>query len=263
MRIYLIILLLGIPTLLSSQIQSVDTITIKDALDSNFIVTQIEGYEGRSRYRSIDGGGFYFGQCITIAIGNKGDSTFFIKVPVGSILRCRDTLIQDMIITKSFDFALNPRQNRGYLIYAMCGEVSDLGPHMDVFYDFGGMAEPKVISIAQFIEKKDIQDKIGQYAMWAVRNNADTTKLMSYGASYEELQMVVNYITEVGLTTNLTEQILPSIINANPVAEVIEEEETKDDFEITTLTFILLGACGVLLMGVVYLGTTRKRKQIV
>jgi hypothetical protein len=90
-----------------------------------------------------------------------------------------------MIITKSFELAIQRNHNQGYLIYAMCGEISDLGPHMNVFYDYGGMAEPNVIAIAQLIEKKDIQDKISQYTMWAVRNDADSTKLMSYGASYE------------------------------------------------------------------------------
>jgi hypothetical protein len=263
MRIYLTILLLGLSTLLSGQTRSIDTINFNHALDSNLIVTEIEGYSGKSKYQSIDGGGFYFGQCITIAVGNKYDSTLLINVPVGSILRCRDTLVQDMIITKSFDLAISPRQKRGYLIYAMCGEVSDLGPHMDVFYDFGGMAEPNVIAIAQLIEQKDIQDKIGQYAMWAVRNNADTTKFMSYGASYEELQTVVNYITEVGLTTKLTEQIPHSIIEAKTIAEVVKEEETKDEFLINRLTLILLGACGVLLIYIGYLITRPRNKPIV
>ena len=135
MRIYLTIFLFGLSELLSGQIQSSNTITLKHALDSNLIETEIEGYDGRSGYISIDGGGFYYGQCITIAIGNKRDSTFLISVPAGSIYWCRGTVVQDMIISKSFDLAIHRNHNQGYLIYAMYGEISDLGPHMNVFYD--------------------------------------------------------------------------------------------------------------------------------
>jgi len=255
MRIYLTLLLFGLSNLLICQTRSFDTLDLKDALDSNLIEIEIEGYSGRSEYLPIDGSGFYFGQCITITIKSIEDPTVLINVPAGSILRCRDTLVQDMIVTRSFDLPLYRDRYQGYLIYAMCGEISDAGPRMNTFYDFGGMAEPDVVAIAQLIEKNNIQNKIGQYTMWAVRHDLGSKKLRQYGASYDELQMVVDHINEAGLSTKLTEQIPPSIIKAD--LEIIEKdnlkEETNEEFEINKLTWLLLGACGVLLIGIVYL----------
>lgn len=185
-------------------------------------------------------------------------------MPVGSILRCRDTSVQDMIVTKSFDLAIYPFYNPGYLIYAMCGEISDAGPGRNKFYDYAGFAEPEVVKIANLIETKNIQDRLGQFTMWAVRNDADSTKLIHYGATQKDLQLVVKHINEAGLTTVLTEQISTT---KNEIRPEIKEptnkkvEETTDEFKVNTLTWILFELCGVLVILLVFF-KIKKNKNI-
>lgn len=266
MKIYLTILLLGLAIISIGQAPLFDTITVKHALDSNLIELEIEGYYGKSDYKPIDGTGFYYGKCITTTFKNNVDSMLIVNMPVGSILECRDTTVQDMIVTRAFDLALHPNSESGYLIYAMCGEISDSGPGANIFYDHGGKAEADVVAIAQLIEDYNIQNKIGQYAMWAVRNNSDSAKLKSYGATFDELQMVSNHINDAGLKTKLTIQIPPivSVLDLENDDNVSAQADISvDEYSINKLSLLLFGACGILMLVVVYLLVKRRKQEIV
>lgn len=232
----------------------IDTIDIKNAIDSNSIKLEIEGFYGKNKYRSTDNTGFYFGQCITIVFENITDSILIIKMPIGSILRCRDTNVQDMIVTKSFVIKLYPKYKIGYLIYAMCGEISDSGPSRGKFYDFEGLAKLNVVKTAQLIEEKNIQNQLGQYTMWAVRNNADSNKLMNYGASYSDLKFIVDNLDELNIHVKLTKQIPPSTIELDEKEDVSMDEENSEEvneFEINKLSWLLMAICVVLALLIV------------
>lgn len=261
MRILTIILLTFCTSTLFGQKTQQDPIKIQDALESNFLKLEIEGFYGKSKYKPIDYTGVYFGKCITIIFDNVSDSSLFVQMPVGSILKCRDTSVQDMIVTKSFIVKLYPKSKDGYLIYAMCGEISDASPTQGKFYDYGGLAEPDVVKIAQLIELKNIQNSLGQYTMWAVRNDLDSTTLIHYGASYSDLQSIVNSLYEVNISTKLTEQIEHTNTESN-VEEVLTSEVDKHElvnkYEINTLTWLLFGICGVLALLIALISIKKK-----
>ena len=266
MKTPLILIIFGlISSNLLGQNQQIDTLEIKTAIDSSFLKLEIEGFYGKSKYRSIDNTGFYYGKCITITFENISDSILIIKMPVGSILKCRDTTVQDMIVTKSFVLNLYPKYKVGYLIYAMCGEISDAGPSKGKFYDYGGLADPEVVRTAQLIQEKNIQDNIGQFTMWVVRNNADSAKLKRYGASDSNLQKIVNYLAELSIERKLTSQINPA--SEEPIIQSVtkneqENHEKTNEFEVNTLTYILSIACGVLLVIIVTFLIRKKKNNI-
>jgi hypothetical protein len=247
---------------LFGQNQLTDTIEIKSAIDSSLIKIEIEGFYGKSKFRPVDNTGFYYGQCITITIENETDSIIIVEMPVGSILKCKDTTVQDMIVTKQFAINLYPKNKEGFLIYAMCGEISDAGPSAGIFYDYGGLASEEVVKTAKMIQEKNIQNIIGQHTMWAVRNDADSTKLLHYGATLSSLQTIVNNLSEINIETKLTSQV--PALKDEPIIQTIQEKqnnviEKESDFEINTLSIILSALCGILLITIIVL--VRKNKN--
>jgi hypothetical protein len=247
---------------LFGQNQPTDAIEIKSAIDSSLINVEIEGFYGKSKFRPVDNTGSYFGQCITITIENETDSILIIEMPVGSILKCKDTTVQDMIITKQFALYLYPKRKKGFLMYAMCGEISDAAPGAGIFYDYGGLASSEVVKTAQMIQEKNIQNIIGQHTMWAVRNDADSTKLLHYGATLSSLQTIVNNLSEIDIETKLTSQIPP--LKDEPIIQTVQKRnnnviEKESDFELNTLSIILIGLCGILLITIIIL--VRKNKN--
>lgn len=224
-------------------------------IDSKQIEVEIEGYYGKSDFTPIDNSGFYYGQCVTMTFINKSDSVLKFNVPTGSILKCKDTLVQDMIITKSFFFTLNSKAR--CLVYAMCGEINDAGPTMKIFYNYGGMAERNVVNIAKIIDDKNLQNQLGQFMMWAVRNNADSTKLIEYGATNHELKLICEYINEVGIKTKLTDQFI-KIQPKNQLDESKEEisnnslgNNANDSFALNKLSLIIIGFSGFILFSLI------------
>ena len=98
--------------------------------------------------------------------------------------------------------------------------------------------------------------------MWAVRNDADSTKLLHYGATLSSLQTIVNNLSEINVETKLTSQI-PAFKN-EPIIQTIQEKqndviEKESDFEINTLSIILIALCGTLLITIIVL--VRKNKN--
>jgi len=269
MKIILTILLIIIIEPLIGQSPDLDTLELENALNKEFVEIEIEGYGGKSMFQSIDGGGAHFGQCITITLESITDSSIIINVPVGSILKCKDTTVQDMIVTKSFFaplYSWYTNYKVGYLFYAMCGEINDASPGQGNYFEYGGLAEPNVVSISKVIEKNNHQGIIGQWAMWAVRNEADTTKLMHYGATHADLQKVVELIHEAKLTTRLTEQ-LPQP-TTSPQFDNNEEKENQNEvilpseYAINKLVKVFILICGVLIILIVFIGFKRKNKPI-
>lgn len=261
MRKFLVISFAFVSSSLFAQPRIMDTIDLKFAIDSGFVETVIEGYYGKSEYQSIDGGGGYYGQCITMSLRPLVDSMFIVNCPVGSILKCRDTTVQDMIVTKSFYTTMFPEVNRKLLIYAMCGEISDRGPAAGIFYDHGGLAESDVITMASYNEKEYLQDRIGQYCIWSIRNHADSSKLISYGASYKDLKMVAEHIRRAGLSAVLLDQIplVEEVVeNVTNVPNEAAKEQLYGEYAINRLAIILMIICGTMLIFTTLLMLRRK-----
>jgi hypothetical protein len=204
-----IIYTLFITALISSMALSQrDLITKKkfDLKNSESVEIIIEGYSGYEEFQSIDGSGHYFGQCIAVSFENNVDTAFNINIPAGAILICDDSTVQNMIITKSFEIFLYPKEMSSYKIYAMCGEINDQSPRKGVYYNYGGLADSNIVAIAKVIEENNSQDYFGQHAMWATANNVNFKKLMIYGADSTSILKTLDLLEKAQVINKLTEE---------------------------------------------------------
>ena len=181
---------------------------IKDAIAEKKIDLIIEGHYGydNSKYSPVDGTGVFNGKCIAFSVKSNYDSIVHLSIPVGAKLGCKDSTVQDMIITKSFELVLYPRRWKYVRIYAMCGEVDDRAPRKGIFYEYIGITDSSVVSIARAIEEKNLQNFIGQYCMWSVTDNANEAVLKYYGADSLATERVISTLNEVGLQVQLNTQ---------------------------------------------------------
>ncbi len=116
----------------------------------------------------------------------------------------------------------------------MCAELHDDIPCSDVNFLYGGMADSSLIKIAAVIEKTFSQNIIGQHAVWAVANNADSGEVSRYGANANTLKLTKILLIEAGVITALN-----PVIEVIPVAENKSVEVTKDAIEISKTVFFM------------------------
>jgi len=112
------------------------------------------------------------GECIDFRMKNNTDSVLYVKMPAGTILISQDSSVQDMIVTKAIVYILQPKQKMRKLLFALCGELHRNAPDIYVNYEVGQMADPPMVRLAQVIEATGAQNKAGQYAVWALSDQA-------------------------------------------------------------------------------------------
>lgn len=171
------------------------TYNIYEATSKNLMELTIEGANGGSTIKEyIDNSGIHFGKCMLFSVVNKTDSSFTVTVSSGMKLISSDTSIQDMFVTKSFEFYLKGRELSTFKVYAMCGEIHDEVPRKGNFHSLGAKAKGKIYRVITEIEKEGQQNIIGQHALWAVTDAVSRKTLMDYRGDRISIEKTVNIL---------------------------------------------------------------------
>jgi hypothetical protein len=176
-----------------------DTLGLLSAKQSNRIRVAIRGAYNPHRLLSNPASS-HMGECMEIRIENVTDSTLYLMLPCGTMLLSLDSSAQNMLVSETRYFTLAPRQKKYERINALCGELHKNAPDVYVNYEVGKLAAEPLLRLAHIIEANSAQNKSGQYAVWAVTDNATKNEL---GEDYELLQASQKLLTLAGITFNI------------------------------------------------------------
>lgn len=142
----------------------------------------------------------HYGECVDMRIKNTSNSPLAIKLEAGTVLLSQVSHTQNMLVTKTTYYSLEPDEKFFGRIYAMCGELKKNTPDIYVNYDIGSLASPNLCKLAKYIDIYQEQNLAGQYAMWAVTDKATVKEL---GENYAVLKQSQDILNRVGIKFNM------------------------------------------------------------
>lgn len=113
----------------------------------------------------------HYAKPLKIQLKNNSSSAINVSLPAGYVFRADDSTYQNILITNSMLAALQPGQSKTYVLNGMCLEESDRAPRNESTFSSIGMAEDKLVKLAQFIEKNKFFSPAGQNAVWTLIND--------------------------------------------------------------------------------------------
>ncbi len=199
-----------------------DTLSILEAKLNRKLSVSIRGAYNPNKLQP-DLTSAHFGQCIDIKMKNMSDSIINVVLRCGTMLLSRDSSSQNMVVTKTLFYTLRPKEKITDRVYAMCGQLHKNSPDIYIRYDVGELADEPLLRLAQLIEKKDAQNKIGQYAVWAVTDNATKNDL---GEDFATLAQSQALLREAKINANILGQQAVAVAE-NPKNVAKKQENTK------------------------------------
>jgi len=127
-----------------------------------------------------------------IRLRNISDSTLHLVLPCGTWLHSEDSSVQNMLITKNESYIIEPQQNITKKIYAMCGELQKNAPDIYIYYAVGEVAKEPLLRLAKAIQATEAQSKVGQYAVWAITDQATRRELGNNPKILQQSQELLN-----------------------------------------------------------------------
>lgn len=192
----------------------------------------------------------HFGKCMSIVFQNISAKFFNLELKAGTELIPDDSTFQTMIVTKTVLFPIMEGDYYGARFYAMCGELHDAPPVMNVFYTIGNFADKNVVRLANYLDKNFIQNMLGQHALWAYTDKVSSQELITYGADSASLQLSADILNNVGIET---------LINKKTKVKSTKKEEEK---QIDLLTVCLAGLSALFFTTTLVL-LVRKKKHLI
>lgn len=242
-----IVLVLFVLATLFSTAQSTDqtkpaVIEINDALSKGMLDLRITGASVPGIFfELLDGDGLHFGKCMAIDLRSKIDTLVLLKLECGTELIPDDSTFQTMIVTKSVEFPLYPRQIYNTRFYAMCGQIHDAPPYSKSTYQVGQLADSNVVRIATYLENNFIQGIPGQHALWACTDNVDFSELETYGADSLSIAKSKEILYNLSIVTALS----PKLPEALSYQEVLVD---SDSIQVNKLLVYCTGALVMVLL---------------
>lgn len=210
-----------------------DTLGLLSAKMTNRARVAIRGAYNPHRLQSNPVSSHY-GECMEVRIENITDSTLHLVLPCGTMLHSLDSSAQNMLVSETRYFTLAPRQKKYERINALCGELHKNAPDVYVNYEVGKLAPEPLLRLAQVIEANSAQNKVGQYAVWAVTDKATKNEL---GEDYELLQASQRLLTQAGINFNIMgrQEVAVNNVTAknrdnSPVAAPHDGQVSKESF---------------------------------
>lgn len=200
-----------------------DTLSILDAKLSRKLSVSIRGAYNPNKLQP-DLTSAHFGQCIDIKMKNMSDSIINVVLRCGTMLLSRDSSSQNMVVTKTLFYTLRPKEKITDRVYAMCGQLHKNSPDIYIRYDVGELADEPLLRLARLIEKKDAQNKIGQYAVWAVTDNATKNDL---GEDFATLAQSQALLREAKISANILGQQAIAVVETPKNISSKKQENSK------------------------------------
>jgi hypothetical protein len=142
----------------------------------------------------------HYGECIDVRIKNNSATPMVLKLENGTLLLSRVNHTQNMLITKTAYYTLQPNEKYIGRITAICGELHKNAPDIYVNYDIGNKAPADLCRLAAIIEQTNEQNMAGQYAVWAASDKATSKEL---GENYEILKRSQELLKKATINFNI------------------------------------------------------------
>lgn len=182
-------------------------ITIQEAINKKMLDLKIVGaYDPNLFFEVIDRDGVHFGKCMAIVLRSKIDSLIVVRLDDGIQLIPDDSAVQTMIVTKKALFPLYPNETYSTRFYAMCGEIHDDIPTIDMTFKIGKLGNKNVVNLAKYLDENYMQNMIGQHALWAITDQTNIADLKKYGADKASISKTKDILNKLKLVTKLNPQ---------------------------------------------------------
>lgn len=160
---------------------------------------------------SIRGIGGHEGECINIALISTSDDTSFLWLEPGRILESVDTAVQDILITREEMMVLAPGERKELAVFGFCSQASCASPDSSELFLPGKMADPDVVSLANFLNERDNIFPVDaiQSAVWCVTDNHDIRDI--YGGDLASVNDLIRYVADLkGLDIDFSKDFNPA-----------------------------------------------------
>jgi len=226
-------------------------ITIQEAINKKMLELKIVGaYDPNLFFEVIDRDGVHFGKCMAVVLRSKIDSLIVVRLDDGIQLIPDDSSIQTMIVTKKALFPLYPNETYSTRFYAMCGEIHDDIPTIDMTFKIGELGNKRVVALAKYLDENYMQNMIGQHALWAITDQTNIAELKKYGADKASISKTNDILNKLKLVTKL-----------NPEQKSKKESETKIISMNLYYLYIGIGAIIILVITITVLIFINRKQQ--
>ncbi len=133
-----------------------DTVSIKNAIDKGMVSVLAKSLGGHSD------------ECLEINIENLAGSDMVLRIEAGRGMISEDTTMQDILITKQYEFLLSKTEKAKLKIFGMCMRAHRGSPSKDNKFSVGKMADTLLVQLARFIDKFNYRNYTTQNAVWVL-----------------------------------------------------------------------------------------------
>ncbi len=113
----------------------------------------------------------HYAKPLKVKVKNNTASLIDLNIPSGFVFVADDSSFQNILVTQTMLASLEPSVSKEFVLYGMCMESSDRAPVENAQFSPRGMAEPKLVQLARFIEKNKFFTPAGQNAVWTYMND--------------------------------------------------------------------------------------------
>ena len=123
--------------------------------------------------------GGYQGFCIKMALKNCSKDSLIVTIEAGRRLNSKEDKNQDILITKEEIIALQKAENKLFVVKGYCCQSSNSSPALGAIYDVNKLADPQLVSLANYLNTHQFDTNTEQQAVWAISDRKSTANITS------------------------------------------------------------------------------------
>lgn len=121
--------------------------------------------------------GAYQGKTTTVILANNSRDVLKVKIDVGTILTPDSSSYQPMILAGEELLVLQPSGSASMLVQTFCGNSPKSCPSRGHGFRYSGIGSDTLVTVMKFVKANNLFDDLGQYAVWALTNNASLSNI--------------------------------------------------------------------------------------
>lgn len=159
---------------ITGQAQNAETYTLQEAIKKRLIRYNAKGNNASLHYKKP----------LLLTVINMGNEYINIEVEAGLIFPSLPSKDQDIIVTKTTLFVLNPRAKKTVGVYSNCIQANNTAPSSATKYTYKenqSGSKDKLKKLARFInQKRYYGTSEAQHALWAISDNDDISDIYGF-----------------------------------------------------------------------------------
>lgn len=141
------------------------------------------------------GQGGHTGKVLLLEVTNKQQKYVTINVPTGLQFQSVYDGEQDLVVTQGVQLVLGAGATKKIAVNAMCIQPSNSSPAIGSKFLVGSMAGDTLLKLAQYIAEHNLQDALGQSAVWTMVRNEGLENV--FGPDAKKLSDLVAFMSGI------------------------------------------------------------------